>query len=302
MRLTRRGRLTVTLGVAGLLLLAAAASYALLRTPVGPALGLRTAPPCQLSAGRTTLEWTREQARSASTVAAVGARIGATRNGIGGAVARALRRPDDRVLDAAGAREVYRQLPDRARPSARSLAVAAALLGRRGPALTCRVGAFATGVPRESPGRVGLTPRAAALRTAMREVFGWQPLGGFAPAGVTTGHVEGSAHYEGRAIDVFFRPVSRANQRSGWLQAQWAVAHADELRLATVIFDRRIWTASRSGAGWRPYVYPDGPTDNPVLLHEDHVHLDVLEGRRPPGSGVLGRRVAASSGPVGAGW
>ena len=32
-------------------------------------------------------------------------------------------------------------------------------------------------------------------------------LGGFDPDGVSSGHVEGSTHYEGRAIDVFFRPV-----------------------------------------------------------------------------------------------
>jgi hypothetical protein len=58
----------------------------------------------------------------------------------------------------------------------------------------------------------------------------------------------------------------------------WAVAHSDSLAVATVIFDRQIWTADRSVQGWREYEYPGGPTDNPVLLHEDHVHVDVHRG------------------------
>jgi hypothetical protein len=133
-------------------------------------------------------------------------------------------------------------------------------------------------VDAEAMGASGLTPRAEALRVAMRQTFGKQNLGGFAPGGVRTGHIEGSAHYEGRAIDIFFRPVSAANQQLGWLQAQWAVAHADGLHVATIIFDRHVWSAERSSSGWRDYVYPDGPTQNPILLHYDHVHVDVLRG------------------------
>ena len=45
----------------------------------------------------------------------------------------------------------------------------------------------------------------------------------------------------------------------------WAVAHAERLDLATVIFDRRIWTGRRSLQGWRDYRHPSGETDNPVL-------------------------------------
>jgi hypothetical protein len=90
--------------------------------------------------------------------------------------------------------------------------------------------------------------------------------------------VEGSAHYEGRAVDVFFRPVSAANTAAGWQTAIWLVAHAEQLRVATVIFDREIWSTERSAQGWRTYRYPGGDTDNPVLLHEDHVHVDVPRG------------------------
>jgi hypothetical protein len=56
------------------------------------------------------------------------------------------------------------------------------------------------------------------------------------------------------------------------------VAHAEQLSVATVIFDRSIWSAHRSVSGWRDYEHPGGPTDNPILLHEDHVHVDVVEG------------------------
>lgn len=284
MRLTRRGRLTITLTVSCLFFAAACTAYTLTRTPVGPALGLGTSPPCALTAGDRTLEWSRERAMTATTVAAVGQRVGASENGVATALARALRGPDDRVLNAAAARDVYRVLTDTTRPSARDLDVSRALLGHDGPALSCtvRTPALAVDLKQETPIASGLTPRADALRLAMREVFDKQILGGFAPRGIDSGHVEGSAHYEGRAIDVFFRPVSAENTRRGWLQAHWAVAHADRMQLATIIFDRHIWSAARSASGWRDYEHPDGPTDNPVLLHEDHVHLDVLEGTGPP--------------------
>ncbi len=217
---------------------------------------------------------------TATTVAAVGVRIGATDNGVAAAVRRSLDVRADAYLGPDQARQVYRELPDRARPSQEALATARALLGADGPALTCTVPALTSGAGLgvETPTGTGLTPRADALRREMRTAFGPQSLGGFDPAGVTSGHVAGSAHYEGRAIDVFFRPISAANTRLGWVQAQWAVAHAERLRVATVIFDKQVWSAQRSLSGWRDYAYPDGPTDNPVLLHEDHVHVDVERG------------------------
>jgi hypothetical protein len=279
-RLTRRGRLALTLSVAGLALVAAGTSYAVFKTPIGPALGLPTTPPCTLTAGQVTRSWTEEEAMTATTVAAVGQRIGATDNGIAAAVARALRGPSDRVVDAAVARDIYRGLPDRARPTAPALAVATALLGRNGPALTCTVSSsgLESGLAAEAPGASGLTARADAVRLDMRAVFAKQILGGFEPQGVSTGHIDGSAHYEGRAIDIFFRPINATNTGRGWVQAHWAVAHAERLHVATVIFDRNVWSARRSSSGWRAYAHPGGPTENPVLLHEDHVHVDVLEG------------------------
>jgi len=276
--LTRRGRLTVTLSVTAVLVVALV--LLLTRTPLGSALGVGTAPPCTLSTASGEQNWSTVQAMTATTVTGVGTRIGATENGVAAAVRRSLAVDRADPISPAAARQLYRQLPDVANPAADSLAVARALLGPRGPALTCvRAVPAGDGLATEQAGQLGLTPRADALRTALREVFGRQSLGGFAPGGVTTGHIEGSAHYEGRAIDVFFRPISAETTRAGWQTAIWSVAHADRLHLATVIFDRNVWTASRSLQGWRDYHYPGGATDNPVLLHEDHVHLDVERGR-----------------------
>jgi hypothetical protein len=276
-RLTRRGRLSLTLSVA-ILCIVAGATYAFSRTSPGSALSVSPAPTCHLAVNDTTLSWSPERAMAATTIAAVGQRIGATDNGIAAAVSRGLR-GRDRVIDAGQARTIYRKLPHRATPSAASRAVADAIMGASGPALTCTASVRPASLLRaESLGASGLTPRAQTVQAAMRRAFGRQPLGGFAPGGVASGHVAGSAHYEGRAIDVFFRPISAANRRLGWQQAQWAVAHAGQLQVATVIFDRHIWSAERSSSGWRDYVYPDGPTDNPILLHEDHVHVDVQRG------------------------
>ncbi len=277
MRLTRRGRLAVTLSL--VLLAGALATYAVRTSSLGNALGLGGGPDCVLESGETRQEWSTDEAMTATTVAGVGTRIGATVNGVAAAVSQAMAREQDAALGPEAAREVYRRLPDVARPGAEAVQLAELLLGHRGGVLSCTVPLTdEVGLAREDAGEIGLTPRADAVRVAMREVFGKQILGGYEPAGVDSGHVEGSAHYEGRAIDVFFRPISEANQRLGWQQALWAVAHADDLAVATVIFDREIWTAGRSVQGWRTYRYPGGATDNPVLLHEDHVHVDVAEG------------------------
>jgi hypothetical protein len=280
MPLTRRGRLTVTLTVTTAVLCSAA--YVVNRTSVGAALGAPASrPPCTLSADTETYRWTREQAMTATTVTGVGLRIGATPNGVAVAVRRALRTSGEHTaLSPRAARAIYRALSERAHPAAPELAVARALLGYHDGALACVVPNLhlGSGPPRQDPGRLGLTPRAERLRREMQLVYGRQVLGGFSPQGVTSGHIQGSAHYEGRAIDVFFRPVTVLDQRRGWAQAQWAVAHSDALDIATVIFDARIWTARHSVSGWRDYQYPGGATDNPILLHRDHVHVDVVEG------------------------
>jgi hypothetical protein len=122
----------------------------------------------------------------------------------------------------------------------------------------------------------GLTGRAAEVRADVARTFGDLPLGGFAPGGVRDGHMEGSAHYDGRAIDVFVRPISEDNKRRGWAIAGYLVAQADRLDINTVIFDDRVWRVSSSGDGWQDYRVPSGSRgDRRILEHRDHVHVDV---------------------------
>jgi hypothetical protein len=122
----------------------------------------------------------------------------------------------------------------------------------------------------------GLTERAAEVRADLARTFGDLPLGGFQPGGVRDGHMEGSAHYDGRAIDVFVRPISEDNKRRGWAIAGYLVAQADRLDIDTVIFDDRVWRVSSSGDGWQDYRVPSGSQgDRRILEHRDHVHVDV---------------------------
>jgi hypothetical protein len=159
-------------------------------------------------------------------------------------------------------------------PDARVLA--SALTGNSAHAFSCRLG----DEPGEEPDRLtgsGLTHRADVVRREVGEVFGDPPLGGFAPGGVSTGHMAGSAHYEGRAVDVFVRPISAENRIRGWAIAQYLVAMADRLDIQTVIFDDRIWTARASDEGWRDYDPPESSGDPAILEHRDHVHVDVFD-------------------------
>ncbi|MDX6371520.1 MAG: hypothetical protein QOD98_508 [Nocardioidaceae bacterium] len=153
--------------------------------------------------------------------------------------------------------------------------LASALTGNSPEGFSCRLGSTDDGTTALEAS--GLTARADAVRRDLLARFPDQPLGGFAPGGVSTGHMEGSAHYAGRAVDVFVRPISPANKTRGWAIAQYLVSQADRLAIETVIFDDRIWTAgSKSDEGWRDYNPPERSGDPAILEHRDHVHVDVF--------------------------
>jgi hypothetical protein len=157
-------------------------------------------------------------------------------------------------------------------------ALASALTGYSPARFSCVVH-DQPGLAAQRQGQAGLTARAAAVRNDLRGSFGDLAVGGFAPGGVSTGHMEGSAHYEGRALDVFVRPRTVENRRKGWAVATYLVAHAARLHIDHVIFDKRIWSAgTRSESGWRDYRPPGSRGDLAVLEHRDHVHVDVLPG------------------------
>ncbi|WP_028639073.1 hypothetical protein [Nocardioides sp. URHA0032] len=155
--------------------------------------------------------------------------------------------------------------------------LASALTGNSAHAFSCRL-ADHPGQESDKLTDSGLTHRADVVRRELDDLFGDPPMGGFAPGGVSTGHMAGSAHYDGRAVDVFVRPVSPENKIRGWAIAQYLVAMADRLSIEHVIFDDRIWTSgSRSGDGWRDYDPPASSGSRLVLEHRDHVHVDVFD-------------------------
>jgi hypothetical protein len=247
----RRVRLTpvgwVVLAVVGVLVVAVVA-VAVVR--------LSGAPDCTVKAhGRTVDLDQREAERAANAVASV------------------VRRGDD----AAAARTAVAAAVSTS--SADTRVVADALSGRVPAALSCRHGGSSTSES-DRLDRRGLTGRAEAVRRDVVAAFGPLQLGGFAPGGVHTGHMPGSAHYEGRAIDVFFRPVNPRNKQHGWALAQYLVARAARLSLDTVIFDDMIWTTRRADEGWRTYRVDTAgmtPAVRRVLEHRDHVHVDVAD-------------------------
>jgi hypothetical protein len=157
-------------------------------------------------------------------------------------------------------------------------ALASALTGYSPARFSCVVDAN-NDLAAQQAGPSGLTARAQRVRRNLHRAFGKLPLGGFAPGGVSTGHRPGSAHYDGRAIDVFVRPVNLKNRRAGWAIASYLVAEASRLDIDHVIFDKRIWSAGvRSKSGWRNYDPGNLPGSRVILEHRDHVHVDVVAG------------------------
>lgn len=155
--------------------------------------------------------------------------------------------------------------------------LASALSGNSPQAFWCTV--EPSEPPVEQKGEDGLTPRAAAVRDQLTLEFGDLDIGGYQSSGVDAGLVAGSAHDEGRALDIMFTDYADPTvTRRGWSTAHWLVANAERLDIATVIYSDHIWTADRGDEGWRDYTDPSGNTDDPTLRHLDHVHVDVVEG------------------------
>lgn len=156
--------------------------------------------------------------------------------------------------------------------------LASAFTGNSAAAFACTLGGGDAETGEATLVSTGLTPRAEVVRRDVREVFGDLPLGGFAPGGVSGGHSRDSAHYDGRAVDIFYRPVSPVSRQRGWAMAHYLVSQAPRLGISTVIFDARIWTVGRSGSGWRDYTPDTGGRDAAtaaILEHREHVHVDV---------------------------
>ena len=253
MDLTRDPRRRLALVVVGVAVLALVGSLLTLAAVLGLFPGT---PDCTVTVGKRKVDLSTDEAESAAGVSGRAVRLRLPLRTASVAVADAL---DSSARDAR--------------------VVATALTGRSRHAFTCTHGG-ATDEESNRLDRFGLTARADKVRRDLDGTFGRQRVGGFAPGGVRSGHRPGSAHYEGRAVDVFVRPISPRNKTRGWAIAQYLVAQAERLEIDTVIFDGRIWTARRAGQGWRDYE-PDTSGRSravaAILEHRDHVHVDVAD-------------------------
>lgn len=120
---------------------------------------------------------------------------------------------------------------------------------------------------------MGLTPRTKRVMELIERRFDAHEIGGFCEGGCTTGHVPGSDHYDGHAIDVMLTPyTSPAMERKGNRIARFLVANHERLAIKYVIWNDRIWQPEQ---GWQPYTHPSGNTSDPTLRHLDHVHVSV---------------------------
>ncbi|MBD0739229.1 heavy metal transporter [Streptomyces sp. CBMA29] len=113
--------------------------------------------------------------------------------------------------------------------------LSAALYGRKAGALSCTTG---SDTPFSAGGKLGSTSQVTARLT--RE-FGSQ--------------LKPVAADEPRTVAVPARPAGGAAEgdgtRRGWELAQWAVAHAQDLKVEQVTFGGQKWAAAQSGKGWQ---------------------------------------------------
>jgi hypothetical protein len=145
-------------------------------------------------------------------------------------------------------------------------AVVAAITGQ---AVECTT---ATGTDCPPSGRSvesGLMPDAQLVVRCTVAHFDIQSIGGLA----TGGHIAGSDHYTGRAVDLMIDGWSTPRGAAfGDRVVAYFLADPDAFGITYLIWRNRIWSASRGG--WRPYSHPDGRTD-PTALHMDHLHVSV---------------------------
>lgn len=118
------------------------------------------------------------------------------------------------------------------------------------------------------------------VRTAAREFrdkFSITNIGGFA----TSGHIPGSDHYTGLAIDVM-------TSIKGQAVADYAIANAARLGIKYVIWNRHIWQNGK----WTNYTG--------TSPHTDHVHISFNGSAGSGGAPVdNGSSASSDSGPQG---
>jgi hypothetical protein len=124
--------------------------------------------------------------------------------------------------------------------------LSAALTGHDDGALSCTTGAD---TPYSAGGRLG---DAAKVTARLNREFGDQVKPRTHDQPARTVAVPSSA--AGGAAE-------GAGNRRGWELAQWAVAHAHDLKVQQVTFGAMRWEAARSGKGWQKTAPGKGGTD-----------------------------------------
>lgn len=231
-------------------------------------------PECQLDLGYGVWSIDVTAARTLTMLAAVAYRDGLSYVKAARAFERALLKDGRVPMGAERARSEIRHKRLHPVPRTTSLDAVHALF--RPHALTCVTPQ--RGMPQQGMETNGLTLRSLTMIRGWAEAYGGRPIGGFAPGGVSAGHVENSAHYDGRAVDIFFDLSDPNNRARGWMLTHWLVANADYYQIATLIFDDMVWSNVNSVLGWRSYVHPSGNVTNVTLRHLDHIHVDVVRG------------------------
>jgi hypothetical protein len=116
-------------------------------------------------------------------------------------------------------------------------------------------------------------PHVKAAAEKIAATFGVYNIGGFA----TAGHIPGSDHYTGHALDVMtFTDMSKGNLVAEWTKTNWST-----LNIKYMIWNRRYWDSPTKSS---PYT-----GSSP---HTDHVHISF---NTSGGSGDI-QNVAGGSG------
>ena len=135
--------------------------------------------------------------------------------------------------------------------------------------LACPTGLAADCPPTGRSVEAGLQPDAVLVVRCAVARFHIASIGGRA----TTGHIEGSDHYTGRAVDLMIDDwATPAGVTFGDRVASYFIANARRFGVTYIIWRARIWTTERPY--WRTYSHPSGGT-SPTLLHLDHLHVSV---------------------------
>lgn len=139
----------------------------------------------------------------------------------------------------------------------------------------------------------GFTPSVSLLGESLRSRFpAIREVLGYSCRPNSNNLSSTSVHGLGRALDLMITPMpdGSADPRGNEI-AQWLIDHAHEIGVQVIIWDRTIWSVSRTGTGAMTRYNGDNP-------HVNHIHVELnaagAAGRTP---WFDGRIVPVDDGP-----